>query len=82
MRYGPDPRAIYPNEAIIAANSVVASDVPAYHVYGGNPCRMIRKRFDDETIALLLELRWWDWEPEKIFQNLEKLCSGDLTELK
>ena len=68
--------------AIIAANSVVASDIPPYCVAGGNPCRIIRKRFDDELIAYLLELKWWDWPPEKIMRNLEKLCSGDLHEIR
>ena len=68
--------------AIIAANSVVASDVPPYHIVGGNPCRMIRKRFDDDLIVYLLQLQWWDWPPEKIFQNLEILCSGDLTRIR
>lgn len=68
--------------AIIAANSVVASDIPPYCVAGGNPCRIIRKRFDDELIAYLLDLKWWDWPPEKIMRNLEKLCSGDLHEIR
>jgi virginiamycin A acetyltransferase len=68
--------------AIIAANSVVTSDIPPYCVAGGNPCRIIRKRFDDELIAYLLELKWWDWPPEKIMRNLEKLCSGDLQEIR
>lgn len=68
--------------AIIAANSVVVSDIPPYCVAGGNPCRIIRKRFDDELIDYLLELKWWDWPPEKIMRNLEKLCSGDLHEIR
>ena len=68
--------------AIIAANSVVASDIPPYCVAGGNPCRIIRKRFDDELIDYLLELKWWDWPPEKIVRNLEKLCNGDLHEIR
>ena len=64
--------------AIIAANSVVASDVPAYHIYGGNPCRFIRKRFSDELIRHLLIIQWWNWSAKKIFDNLHILCSGDL----
>lgn len=39
---------------MITADSVVASDVPAYHIYGGNPCRLIRKRFDDKEIGCLM----------------------------
>lgn len=68
--------------AIIAANSVVVKDIPAYHIAGGNPCNMIRKRFDDELINYLLELKWWDWPVEKITGNLEALCSGDLSKIQ
>ena len=68
--------------AIIGANSVVAGDVPAYCVAAGDPCRVVRRRFDEETVAFLLELKWWDWPAEKIFENMEMLTSGDLSKLK
>ena len=68
--------------AIIAANSVVAKDVPAYCVAGGNPCRVIRQRFDEELTEYLLKLRWWDWEPDKISRSMEALCCGDLTKIR
>ncbi len=68
--------------AIIGANSVVASDVPPYAIAVGNPCRIVRKRFGDDLIEYLLEIKWWDWSPEKIFKNLGSLCSGDLTLIK
>lgn len=68
--------------AIIAAESVVTRDIPAYHIAGGNPCRVIRKRFDDAMIDYLLALKWWDWDAEKIFCNLEALCSGDLEQIR
>ncbi len=68
--------------AIIAASSVVAKDVPPYSVAGGNPCEVIRMRFDQETIDCLLELRWWDWDADRIFENMAALCSGDLEEVR
>ena len=68
--------------AIIGANSVVTKDIPAYHIAGGNPCKIIRKRFDEELINYLEEIKWWDWEDEKIFKNLEILCSSDLDKIK
>ncbi|WP_438433349.1 Vat family streptogramin A O-acetyltransferase [Gorillibacterium sp. sgz500922] len=68
--------------AIIAARSVVSRDIPAYHIAGGNPIRILRKRFDDELIEHLLALRWWDWPPQKIFDHLDILCSGDLTRIR
>jgi virginiamycin A acetyltransferase len=68
--------------SIIAANSTVTSDIPPYSVAGGNPCRLIKKRFDDDLIEYLLYLKWWNWDSEKIFNNLEILCSGDLSKIK
>ncbi len=65
--------------AIIGTNSVVASDIPPYAVAVGNPCRVVRMRFDDEFIAFLLQLKWWDWDIEKIEVNFEALSSGDLS---
>ncbi len=68
--------------AIIAANSAVTKDIPPYHIAGGNPCRLIRKRFEDELIEYLLRLQWWNWPPEKIFENLDSLCSANLDKIK
>ena len=64
--------------AIIAAHSVVINDVEPYSIVGGNPAKVIRKRFDDETIDHLLELRWWDWSEERITRNLHVLTGGNL----
>ena len=64
--------------AIVAAYSVVARDVPPYTLVGGNPARKIRRRFDPELISWLLELRWWDFPPERLDAFLPVLCSDDL----
>lgn len=68
--------------ATIAAYSVVTKDVEPYTLVGGNPAKPIKKRFDDELISLLLSLRWWDFEPEKLADFLPVLCNSDLTEVK
>ncbi|MBR3641305.1 MAG: CatB-related O-acetyltransferase [Oscillibacter sp.] len=68
--------------AIIGLNSVVAADVPPYTIAAGNPARPIRKRFDDELIALLSELRWWDREIEEINALIPLLTSSGLETVK
>ncbi|MEL6940223.1 MAG: Vat family streptogramin A O-acetyltransferase [Cyanobacteria bacterium J06598_1] len=67
--------------AIIAAKSVVVSDVPAYTIVGGNPAVKIRQRFDDETVAALLDIAWWNWSIEKITRGLGKIVSADIEAL-
>ena len=68
--------------AIIGASSVVASDIPPYSVAVGNPCRVIKKRFEEELIKYLLDLKWWNWSADKIFRNLDALSSGNLLKIK
>lgn len=64
--------------AIIASRSVVTADVPPYAIVGGNPARVIRRRFPDETVAALLDIAWWDWDAEKVTRNLEAIVSADI----
>ena len=68
--------------AIIGARAVVSGDVPAYGIVVGNPGRILRKRFDEATIARLLALRWWDWDAERITRHLELLRGGDIEALE
>jgi acetyltransferase-like isoleucine patch superfamily enzyme len=63
--------------AIIAANSVVVKDVEPYSVVGGNPARLIKYRFTGEQIQKLLEIKWWEWEDEKIKENLPLILNDD-----
>jgi len=64
--------------AIIATNSTVIKDVLPYTIVGGNPAKEIKKRFSDETILKLLELKWWDWNIEKITKNIQNLTGNNI----
>jgi len=67
--------------AIIATNSNVVKDVPPYSIVGGNPAKIIKKRFSDEEIEKLCHIKWWDWDIEKITQNIHLLTSLRIDEL-
>jgi acetyltransferase-like isoleucine patch superfamily enzyme len=58
--------------AIIGANSLVTHDVEPYSVVAGTPARHIRYRFDEEMIARLLELKWWNWDDNRIKKDVDK----------
>lgn len=68
--------------AIIAANSVVTKDVEPYAIVGGNPAREIKKRFSDEQIRELLEIKWWDWDIERITKNVHNLTGNNMDILR
>lgn len=68
--------------AIIASLSVVTRRVEPYAVVGGNPAKEIRKRFEDSIIQDLLEIRWWDWEIDKITRNIKAICGSDIEALR
>lgn len=60
------------NGAIIAAGSVITKDVPPYSVVGGVPGKIIKYRFQQETIDLIQnsKVKWWDLTPEKLGENI------------
>ncbi len=68
--------------AIIAAKSVVTSNVLPCTIVGGNPAKLIRQRFEDSIIQSLLEIAWWNWDIAKITRNLEKIVGADIEALK
>ncbi|MDF2813204.1 MAG: chloramphenicol acetyltransferase [Microvirga sp.] len=69
------------NGAVIAAHALITRDVPPYAIVGGNPAKVIRYRFDEETIAALLEARWWDLPRERIGTLIPLLQSDRIKEL-
>ncbi|MCC8417902.1 MAG: acetyltransferase [Rickettsia endosymbiont of Bryobia graminum] len=67
---------------IIGAYSLVTKDIPPYSIVGGNPSKIIRKRFSDDIIDELLLVKWWDWDYEKITKNIKAIVGVDIEQLK
>jgi chloramphenicol O-acetyltransferase type B len=67
--------------AMVAARAVVTKDIGPYEIWGGNPARFIKKRFSDNDIDKILQIKWWDWEVEKIKKNIDFLRSEDVEAL-
>ncbi len=65
--------------AIIGCNSVVTKDVPPYAFVAGNPARIKSYRFSPEIIKKLLEIKWWDWDDEKI--RFEVIVNEDFNDI-
>lgn len=59
---------------VIANNSHVVKNIEPYSVYGGNPAKFIKYRFEKNIIDELLKIKWWEWTEEKINDNLYLLC--------
>lgn len=70
------------NGAIVATRAVVVKDVPAYSIVGGNPAKVLKMRFDDNTIERLQNIAWWNWPIEKISRHLKLICNLDIDKLE
>ncbi|RKS19548.1 acetyltransferase-like isoleucine patch superfamily enzyme [Arthrobacter sp. AG1021] len=71
------PKVTIGTGAVLAANSTVTKDVPPYAIVGGNPAKIVKYRFDEDTINALLESHWWDYDPKQVFVKV----SNDFTPL-
>lgn len=68
------------NGAVVLAHAVVTKDVPDYAIVGGVPAKIIRYRYDDETIKFLQKIKWWNNNPEWFKKNWRLL--SDIENLK
>lgn len=61
--------------AVIAGGAIVTRDVEPYAIVAGNPARVVRKRFDDATIARLLDEQWWNWSLDRLRRDKDYLLA-------
>lgn len=66
--------------AIVAANSLVTKDIPPYAIAMGNPAKVVKYRFDEDTISKLLKIKWWDFKEEEIVKIIPLLQSNNMEE--
>ncbi len=67
--------------AIIGARALVTKNVGPFEIWGGNPAKLIKKRFSEKEIEKLLQIKWWDWDLTVLKRNLTLLRSQDVNEL-
>lgn len=67
--------------AVIAARSVVTKDISPFEIWGGNSAKFIKKRFTDDNIEKILQIKWWDWDDDKITKHIDLLRSSNIEEL-
>lgn len=71
------------NGSVLAARAVVTKDVPDYSIVGGNPARILKYRFDEQMIAMLLDMAWWNEDDKVINAIVPSLQSiGTLEDLQ
>jgi tetrahydrodipicolinate N-succinyltransferase len=68
---------------VIGANSLILKNtvIPDYTIWAGVPARQIRKRFTDDKVKKLKEIKWWDWSDEAICNAIPILQSNDIHQL-
>ena len=63
---------------VIASNSHIVKNVDPYSIVGGNPAKLLKKRFSEDNINKLLKIKWWNWDKEKINKNTYLLCCNNI----
>lgn len=64
--------------AVIGSRSLVTKNVEPYSIMGGNPAKLIKKRFSENHIKMLVQMKWWDWDETILEKAIPILCSEDV----
>lgn len=64
------------NGAVVGAGAIVTKDVPPYAIVVGNPSKIIKYRFEEGDILKLQALAWWNWDDNKVGNNISLLMSS------
>lgn len=64
--------------AYIKSNSVITNDIEPYSIVGGNPCKLLNYRFNQNQIDKLLNIKWWNWDEQKILKYIDLLYSNNI----
>lgn len=64
--------------AVIGSRALVTKDVAPYTIVGGNPAKAIKARFCEQHIKMLLEIKWWNWDEQKISDAIPIICSDNI----
>jgi len=64
--------------AVICSRAVVTRDVPPYSIVAGVPAKVLKTRFCEEAVGLLLKIKWWEWPEEKIAESIPDLSSKNI----
>lgn len=59
----------------------MTKSVEPYTIAAGNPCKPIRKRFSDEEISQLQEMKWWEWTDKQIYEQVDLLQQNNVDNL-
>lgn len=65
--------------AVVGARSVVTRDIEPYTIVAGSRARVVRKRFDDRTLARLRDIAWWEWDEAEVFAAAPFLQNADIS---
>jgi len=68
--------------AVVAAASVITSDIPPYAIAGGNPARVLRMRYEPDDVDRLLRAAWWNWPVELVTEHARTIMAGTPAELE